>query len=326
MASSFFGGGPSDRFLPFSSRNGFIEVYRCNSMAIHGKEEKEHGDKIILPNSALDKLVRLYISYPMQFELRNASTTVDLTVDEPSSAHPLRTHVGVLEFNAPEGRCFVPHWIMQNLLIKEGDFIQVKNVTLPLATFIKFRPRSEDFFEISNSKAVLENTLRNFSCVTKNDQICFPYNGRKYYLDIVDVKPQDSCGIIEADVNVEFDNPPGYEEKIAAKKEAENALASSASATSNVNPVNTHEKKFTLEELENARKMRESQLQAYDSGYMPFSGVGRRIDDRTSKYEHNPSFEDSNKQTTSSVRIPNTKKWKTKTQATAFSGKPNSLR
>lgn len=110
------------------------------------------------------------ISYPMQFELRN--TEVD--------PQPV-THVGVLEFTASEGRCYVPWWIMQNLLVPEGGVLTVKNVTLPLASYIKFRPQSVDFLDISNPKAVLEATLRNFSCMTKNDMICLPYNGKEIF-------------------------------------------------------------------------------------------------------------------------------------------------
>lgn len=37
-------------------------------------------------------------------------------------------------------------------------------------------------------------------------------SGQKYYLEVVDVKPQDAACIIEADVNVDFDAPVGYKE------------------------------------------------------------------------------------------------------------------
>ena len=44
--------------------------------------------------------------------------------------------------------------MMQNLLLQEGAIVHVTNVTLKKATFVKFRPRSKDFLEISNPKAV----------------------------------------------------------------------------------------------------------------------------------------------------------------------------
>jgi len=85
-----------------------------------------------------------------------------------------RTHCGVLEFTAPEGNCYVPFWMMQNLMLEEGGLLSVKNVSLPKATFVKFKPQSTDFLDISNPRAVLEKQLRTFSCVTVGDQICLP--------------------------------------------------------------------------------------------------------------------------------------------------------
>ena len=108
---------------------------------------------------------------------------------------------------------------MQNLLLPEGGYVDVLNVTLPLASFVKFRPRSVDFLDISNPKAVLETTLRSFSCLTQDDQISIRYNGRNYYLDVVELKPGAACSIIEADVSVDFCPPVGYKESEVAQKE-----------------------------------------------------------------------------------------------------------
>ena len=44
--------------------------------------------------------------------------------------------------------------MMKNLLLTEGDLIQVENVSLSIATFAKFQPQSTDFLDISNPKAV----------------------------------------------------------------------------------------------------------------------------------------------------------------------------
>ena len=56
--------------------------------------------------------------------------------------------------------------MMQNLLLDEGDLLNIESASLPVATFSKFQPQSEDFLDISNPKAVLENALRNFACLT----------------------------------------------------------------------------------------------------------------------------------------------------------------
>lgn len=76
----------------------FTETYRCYSVAMCEKSNLETGDKIVLPPKTLEALTRFHVQFPMLFRLENpARGTV--------------THVGVSEFTAPEGRCYVPHWV-----------------------------------------------------------------------------------------------------------------------------------------------------------------------------------------------------------------------
>jgi len=191
-------GGGGRGFTP----RRFEEQYHCYSVAYADKPHLEKGDKILLPPSAFDTLARLQVDYPMLFRLtaRSSSGTQQLT------------HCGVLEFTAEEGSCYVPFWMMQNLLIEEGTVIEVTNVSLPKATFVKLQPQHVDFLEISNPRAVLEHALRNFSCVTKGDVIQIPYNNKNYHLELKEVQPQDAACIIETDCNVDFDAPIGYKE------------------------------------------------------------------------------------------------------------------
>lgn len=137
------------------------------------------------------------------------------------------THSGVLEFTAEEGSCVVPFWMMQNLLIEEGAVISVTNASLPKANFVKFQAQHVDFLEITNPRAVLEHALRNFSCITKGDVICVPYNSKNYHFEIKEVKPQDAACIIETDVNLDFDAPVGYKEPTASAPSSGDASVAS---------------------------------------------------------------------------------------------------
>jgi ubiquitin fusion degradation protein 1 len=56
--------------------------------------------------------------------------------------------------------------MMQNLLLQEGDVVALRSATLPKGSFVKLQPHSTDFLDITNPRAVLETTLRNFSCLT----------------------------------------------------------------------------------------------------------------------------------------------------------------
>lgn len=181
----------------------FNMTYRCFSVSMlpgNERQDVERGGKIIMPPSALEQLTRLNIEYPMIFKLTNKKTK-------------RITHCGVLEFVADEGKVYLPHWMMANLVLEEGALIQIESVSLPVATFSKFQPLSEDFLDITNPKAVLENCLRNFSCLTTGDVIAIKYNSKVYELCVLETKPGNAVIIIECDMNVEFAPPVGYKEE-----------------------------------------------------------------------------------------------------------------
>lgn len=193
-----FGGHFDDEFgpRPAAPNGAFRRQFRGYPVSFIDRSDLEHGDKIVLPPSALDTLTRLNITFPMLFKL--------------TSREGRSTHCGVQEFVAEEGHANLPYWQMQNLLVSEGSMITISNVNLPKGNFVKFQPQSSDFLKISNPKAVLEATLRTFTCLTKGDSIAINYNDRTYYIDVKEVAPGDAISIIETDVNVEFEAPPDY--------------------------------------------------------------------------------------------------------------------
>ncbi|ORZ08350.1 ubiquitin fusion degradation protein UFD1-domain-containing protein, partial [Absidia repens] len=167
----------------------FTECYRCYPIAMmqsgNERENVNYGGKIILPQSALEKLCK-------------------------------HTHAGVLEFIAEEGRAYLPQWMMQSLGLEPGQLLEVKNTTLPLGSFVKIQPQSTDFLDISDPKAVLENALRNFSTLTLGDTIQINYNDKIYEITVLTVKPhfEEHAGIsiVETDLEVDFAPPVGYVE------------------------------------------------------------------------------------------------------------------
>lgn len=121
----------------------------------------------------------------------------------------------VLEFTADENVVHMPEWMMENMHLKEGDTVYVKNVRLPQGTHLKLQPHSKDFLNITNPKAMLEIALRNFSCVTVGDRIVLPYNNRNYVIDVIEAKPSNAVSIIETDCEVDFAAPLDYVEPTA---------------------------------------------------------------------------------------------------------------
>ncbi|PGH33821.1 ubiquitin fusion degradation protein 1 [[Emmonsia] crescens] len=190
---------------PGHAARRFDEFYRCYPVAMLPGPEREnvnHGGKVIMPPSALDKLTRLHITYPMLFELHNR--VKDRT-----------THAGVLEFIAEEGKIYLPFWVMQTLLLEPGDLLQIKSTDLPPGQYIKLQAQSTSFLDISDPKAVLENAFRNFSCLSKGDVFTFSYNDQIYEMAVLETKPQHSknaISVLETDLEVDFAAPVGYEE------------------------------------------------------------------------------------------------------------------
>lgn len=219
----------SGMLRPGATARRFDEYYRCYPVAMMPGPEREnvnHGGKVIMPPSALDKLTRLHITYPMLFELHNG-------------AKERMTHAGVLEFIAEEGKIYLPFWVsvltrrrcasrcleselinlfsqlMQTLLLEPGDLVQVKSTDLPPGQFIKLQAQSTAFLDISDPKAVLENAFRNFSCLTKGDVFTFAYNDQVYEMAVLETKPANetnAISVLETDLEVDFAPPVGYEE------------------------------------------------------------------------------------------------------------------
>jgi ubiquitin fusion degradation protein 1 len=195
------------------------------------------------------------VEYPMLFQLNNRSMN-------------RTTHCGVYEFSAPEGCCYLPFWMMQNLMLGEGATIIVKNVSLPKAKFVKFRPQSVDFLDISNPRAVLEKTLRNYTCVSQGDIICIHYLNKNLYLEVVEVKPGTAASIVETDCEVDFDEPVGYVQPVKP-------------STPIPDPSSAPSSSSTPRPLQKARAADEKTQEEEESKkFKAFTGKAMRVDGR----------------------------------------------
>ena len=172
------GGGYGGGFMGVGGvRSAVSAQFRAYSMGFLEKGDKlDDGDKVVLPPSFFERLTQADVQFPMQFSAVNPSSGVS-------------THCGVIEFTAEEGRVYMPYGVMQNLALEEGQFVQLTSAKLPLCTFAKFRPNETEFIRLSNPKAVLERHLPKFSCLTKGDTLIVPYQGKKYRILVLDLKP-----------------------------------------------------------------------------------------------------------------------------------------
>ncbi|KAL1232273.1 Ubiquitin fusion degradation protein [Trichinella spiralis] len=182
---------------PYNTRYRCFSVAMCpSSVSIERTRNIDYGGKVLLPHSALDWLTRLHISYPMLFKITNSNKDVKRS-----------THCGVLEFHQEEGKCYIPHWMMRNLLLCEGDMIQIESVDLPVGTYVKLKPQDSRFVGLANPSVLLELKLRNYACLTKGDMIAIEYNDKVMEFLVQELRPTDAVSIIECDINVDFDVP-----------------------------------------------------------------------------------------------------------------------
>ena len=178
----------------------FSSELKCYPLSFIGRKDFEKGDKIILPPSILENLSTVEIKWPIMFEVFNKNSN-------------RKTHCGVLEFIADEGCVYLPIWMMKNISASEGEKIFLKYKYLEKGSYVKIQPQTNDFFEISNTKAILESKLRNFTCLTKTDLIAIEYNEKIYWLNIIEVKPGNAISIVETDINLDFISPSLYNER-----------------------------------------------------------------------------------------------------------------
>jgi ubiquitin fusion degradation protein 1 len=234
-------------------RSTFESHYFCFSMAVIDRVELESGDKILLPASALRELASMNVQYPMLFELRNP-------------AKGKSTHCGVLEFSAEEGKAILPFWMMQNLQVDQGDRLVVKNVSIPKATYVKFRPLDESFLDLSNPRVVLEKALRTYSCLTEGDVISVEYDGSQYPLEVLELKPQKAVSIIETDCEVDFQVP----ERQVPLSESKGGRMDEEGGEEEPNTPSEHDPSV----LQYAKTPAEDEKPQF----VAFSGKGRRLD------------------------------------------------
>ena len=238
-------------------QSAFESTYRAFPVAAIGKESLEYGDKVVLPASALDRLLKAQIDYPMLFKVSNPRA------QPPSGSSPSSLHCGVMEFVAEEGMAYLPYWLMQSLSISEGGLVTFANITLPKGNYVKLRPQTKDFLDVSNPKAVLEKNLRLFTCLTQGGTVPIIYNSKRFLIDIVELKPAHAVSIVETDCDTDFEKPLDYVED----EEEQQRIGDDTDDTALQRPA------------DGSAPQQQDEADA-DPSFVAFSGSAKRLDGR----------------------------------------------
>lgn len=188
------------------------------------------GDKIILPQRALESLIQAHADAPPP---RTASlqelASYDPTSWEPSPfdqrqppkprelpspltfqirnpANRTVTHGGVREFSANDNTVHLPAWMMASLNLAESDQVMVKFQDLPKGTWAKFRPLTMDYTEIVDFRAAFEAFLRShYNTLTAGEVLTIEQAKRPYQFVVEELKPANAVCITDTDLEVDIE-------------------------------------------------------------------------------------------------------------------------
>lgn len=162
--------------------------------------ENGEDDKVILPESCLAALNQqdAFSRGPLFFEI------------SCTNCNDIVTHCGVREFSAVEGTIGLPPKLLYSLSrnsdanISKLGLIAISYTLLPKITLAKFKSYSENFFQISHIKRVLEDNLKLHSTLTTGDILNIWFRGKSYAFSVAEVQPQNSGTLFDTDVEIEF--------------------------------------------------------------------------------------------------------------------------
>lgn len=186
----------------------FSDTYRCLSSAIMDRSELEETGRILLPDDAMNSLLR---------EGYDADSNRVMFFCIKNNVRGTEAYAGVQDFTMPPGQVCLPYWLMEFLQCKEGDIVNVSFVRLPRATKAVFQPLSSNFYQIPNPGVVLEYTLRAHPCLTQGSTIIIKFNNKVYRLKVLKTEPKKGVQIFKNDVVCEF--APAFDEFVHHWKE-----------------------------------------------------------------------------------------------------------
>lgn len=116
---------------------------------------------------------------------------------------------------------------MRRLQLTEGDPIRIHGARLPKGKFVKLQPQHVNFLELSDPKAVLEQALRNFACLSVGDIIEIAHNAINFEFLIMEAQPSpEGINVIDTDLEVDFAPPVGYVEPTPQPRKPTATMAS----------------------------------------------------------------------------------------------------
>ena len=267
-----------------------INIYPLSYCPIDNIKRLTYTNKIILNRNVLDHVTKLKLldDGPLNIKIIN------------KKAYGIFERVlGIEEFSAPDNIGYMSSHIMEELFIDIGDTVQLEYFKAPKGTFVVFKPKSKQFYDIKNIKECLEkNIIHNYPILEKNTSIIIKDElGNDITLIVKECKPYKIISTHNTDLEVDFESceelqaiPPPNHSPIQNEVRKVNEAVE-------VDEVHTLSKAFTglgrkLNDSDNINinininktrtrknKFKSRYNKTITSSFKAFTGVGRRLDD-----------------------------------------------
>lgn len=178
------------------TRRLFSDTFTCNSCGYCDELALDETGLILLPEDVLNTIAQQNETIPpvMLFCIKNIR-------------HGTELYAGVKSFTMAQGRVCLPYWMMEFLQCSENDRVNISLVYLPKATRALFQPLDSNFFDIPNTKVVLEFKLRQYPVLTQGTVLQLVFNDKVYKLKVLKLEPSNAVQTIHADVVCDFATP-----------------------------------------------------------------------------------------------------------------------
>lgn len=146
------------------------------------------SDKVLLPASLLEQLIKNELTYPLIFRLSHGAT---------------HTHVGVREFSADEGTIVLPEQVLVSLQAKINAPVEVALAQLEKGASVRLRPLSDEYDLTVDWKQALESAFRaSFTALTAG-QVLRLRSGTQFLVD--EVSPGGAICVVDTDLAVDIE-------------------------------------------------------------------------------------------------------------------------
>lgn len=170
--------------------------------------EYNYSSKVMLPYYILGDLVSYNYQTPYVFEIYHENGIY-------------KTACSVLDFALDDEDIIIPSWMYEQLCLEPGEEIILKSIQAEKGEGICLLPHSVNFLEIENPKKELEKTFSNYHVLSYGDEVLLNFAEiGKCRFTVTKITPEwlSTIYIVDTDLNVEFNEPLGYKEKIESEK------------------------------------------------------------------------------------------------------------